>query len=253
MSLNIATLNVNGLRNKKKREHTFNWLNSKKYAVICIQETHCSLDDVALWKSEWKTAGGVDSAWNCGTKESRGVAILFGKNFCENVSITNDNPNGRVIRCDIKLDNALYHISNVYAPNNGLERKQFFESFHNLMGNFGDDSVDHYNIIVGDFNCALDKRLDRSPAHKSDDIGAKELKFLINQYDLSDAWREQYPSKKHFSFRRVNSSSRIDYIFCSKSLNSNIFNTRISHFPFSDHDLVSTKIKLDEIARGPGI
>ena len=29
--------------------------------------------------------------------------------------------------------------------------------------------------------------------------------------------------------------------------------TNIKHFPFSDHDLVSTKLKLDDIERGPGI
>ena len=217
MSINIVTLNVNGLRDKKKREHTFNWLNSKKYELICIQETHCSVEDVTLWKNKWKITGEVDSVWNCGTKESRGVAILFGQKFSEKVSFTNDNPNRRMIKCDIKLDNAIYHISNVYAPNNEHDRKQFFESFHSLLGKFNDDSAEHYNIIVEDFNCALDKKIDRSPVHKSDDTGAKELKFLINQYDLSDTWREQFPSKRQFSFKRVNSSSRIDYIFCSKS------------------------------------
>jgi hypothetical protein len=28
-----------------------------------------------------------------------------------------------------------------------------------------------------------------------------------------------------------------------------MFNTNIKHFPFSDHDLVSTKLKLDDIER----
>ena len=32
-----------------------------------------------------------------------------------------------------------------------------------------------------------------------------------------------------------------------------MFDTNIKHFPFSDHDLVSTKLKLDDIERGPGI
>jgi hypothetical protein len=32
-----------------------------------------------------------------------------------------------------------------------------------------------------------------------------------------------------------------------------VFDTNIKHFPFSDHDLVSTKLKLDDIERGPGI
>ena len=32
-----------------------------------------------------------------------------------------------------------------------------------------------------------------------------------------------------------------------------MFDTNIKHFPFSDYDLVSTKIKLDDIERGPEI
>ena len=38
------------------------------------------------------------------------------------------------------------------------------------------------------------------------------------------------------------------YGLCSK-----VFDTNIKHFPFSDHNLVSTKLKLDDIERGPGI
>jgi hypothetical protein len=34
---------------------------------------------------------------------------------------------------------------------------------------------------------------------------------------------------------------------------SKVFDTNIKHFPFSDHDLVSTKLKLDDIERGPSL
>ena len=32
-----------------------------------------------------------------------------------------------------------------------------------------------------------------------------------------------------------------------------VYNVGIEHCPFNDHDLVSFKLKLDEIQRGPGI
>jgi hypothetical protein len=59
--------------------------------------------------------------------------------------------------------------------------------------------------------------------------------------------------KKRYSFQMGKSKSRIDFILCSNGLCSKVFDTNIKHFPFSDHDLVSTKIKLDDIERGPGI
>jgi exonuclease III len=38
MTLSLATINVNGLRDKKKRDLVFNWLVAKTIAVICLQE-----------------------------------------------------------------------------------------------------------------------------------------------------------------------------------------------------------------------
>ncbi|CAC5398052.1 unnamed protein product [Mytilus coruscus] len=96
-----------------------------------------------------------------------------------------------------------------------------------------DDSVDHYNILVGDFNCTLDKT-NRNPSHSRDDIGTKELLFLLSQYDLTDIWRDRYPKDKRYTFQRGNSKSRIDYIFCDKSLLNKVYNVGISHCPFSD-------------------
>ncbi|CAC5387703.1 unnamed protein product [Mytilus coruscus] len=206
------------------------------------------------WKREWKINGGNKSVWNCGTSDSRGVSILQTKNCPGEVVFDNtSSQNGRIIKCCIKTESAIYHISNIYANNSGIERKRLFESFHNYFDNFTDDSVDHYNILVGDFNCTLDKTIDRNPSHSRDDIGTKELLFLLSQYDLTDIWRDRYRNDKRYTFQRGNSKLRIDYIFCDKSLSNKVYNVGISHCPFSAHDLVSFKLKLDEIQRGPGI
>ncbi|VDI28341.1 Hypothetical predicted protein, partial [Mytilus galloprovincialis] len=92
-----------------------------------------------------------------------------------------------------------------------------------------------------------------NPSHNRDDIGTKELLFLLSQYDLTDIWRDRYPKDKRYTFQRRNSKSSIDYIFCDKNLSNKVYNVGIAHCPFSDHDLVSFKLKLDEIQRGPGI
>ncbi|CAC5367126.1 E3.1.11.2 [Mytilus coruscus] len=181
MSIQIITLNVNGLRDKKKRNLVFNWLANKRYDLICLQETHCTVNDIMQWQNEWKINGGNKSVWNCGTSDSRGVSILQTKNCPGEVVFDNtSSQNGRIIKCSIKTESAIYHISNIYANNSGIERKRLFESFHNFFGNFTDDSVDHYNILVGDFNCTLDKTIDRNPSHSRDDIGTKKLLFYCH-------------------------------------------------------------------------
>ena len=147
----------------------------------------------------------------------------------------------------------MFHIFNIYAPNLCSDRKQFFDSFQNISYNHEDDSIYHYNIVLGDFNCILDEKIDRYPNRRTDNIGKIELQNLITRYDLYDAWRKLHPNKKRYSFQRGKSKSRIDFILCSNGLCSKVFDTNIKHFPFSDHDLVSTKLKLDDIERGQGI
>jgi exonuclease III len=72
MTLSLATINVNGLRDKKKRDLVFNWLIAKKIDVICLQETHSTKDDLIRWQNEWKNCGGGNSFFNCGTSDSKG-------------------------------------------------------------------------------------------------------------------------------------------------------------------------------------
>ena len=103
----------------------------------------------------------------------------------------------------------------IYAPNLCSDRKQFFDSFQNISYNHEDDSIYHYNIVLGDFNCILEKKIDRYPNRRTDDIGKIELQNIITRYDLYDAWRKLNPNKKRYSFQRGNSKSRIDFILCS--------------------------------------
>ena len=90
---------------------------------------------------------GGESVWILGTSDSRGVGFLLQKNFSENVTFINHDENGRCQMCDIKKDNAVYHIINVYTPNNGSDRKTFYENLRNLNKMYEDDSVEHYTVL----------------------------------------------------------------------------------------------------------
>ena len=80
----------------RKRELVFNWLVSKKYDCICLQETHCTGVDINRWKSEWKTQGDGASAWLCGSSESKGVAILLSKHFAFDINFNFSDKTGRL-------------------------------------------------------------------------------------------------------------------------------------------------------------
>ena len=106
---------------------------------------------------------------------------------------------------------------------------------------------------MGDFNCVLDKQLDKCPPSCTEDNGLNEFKLLMHRYDLFDIWRTNNPKTKRFSFQRGNTKSCIYYIICSNSLSSKLLDSKIKHFPFSDHDICTVKVKLEDVERGRGI
>jgi hypothetical protein len=85
-------------------------------------------------------------------------------------------------KCFILVSNTLLHKPFEHKIKS-IRGKQFFDSFQNISYNHEDDSIYHYNIVLGDFNCILDKKIDRYPNRRTDDIGKIELQNLITRYD----------------------------------------------------------------------
>lgn len=240
----IGSINVNGLRNYKKRQNIFHWLQKKRYDIILLQETHCSDNSTELeWKRDWEG----NSIWNNGTNLSKGVCILFRKKFEMQILSQETFENGRIIALKIKISHVNIQLINIYTPNNPSERKQFFLKLNDII----DENFEI--ILAGDFNCVLDYNIDRLPKGRCKDQGSDELNALMNTFSIEDIFRKRYPFKTSFSFSRCNSKSRIDFFLLSQFLNYDIKAIAIEHFPFSDHDINTLNIEFENIERGPGI
>ena len=70
--LNIATYNVRGLADSKKRREVFYYLHKKLYDIILLQETHRAKSMFKRWGSEW----GGRMYCSHGESIARGTAIL---------------------------------------------------------------------------------------------------------------------------------------------------------------------------------
>ena len=123
----FGSINVNGLRNDKKRQNVFNWLKSKKYDVILLQETHCeNSDEEHDWAKDWNGT----SLWCNGTRLSKGVAILINEKSPIKLLSHNKHHDGRIISVTIQVQDFKIQVVNVYAPNNPQERKTFIKNIH---------------------------------------------------------------------------------------------------------------------------
>ena len=243
-TLHVATLNVSGLRNDKKRKSVFTWLRSLGYDVIFLQETHCHLRrDEKRWSLEWDG----QSIWSKGTNKSRGVAVLFNRNNIYNFQNVAIDSCGRYISFDLYIGDSKYRMVNVYSPNCGNERTAFFNNIQSFL-------VDDYeNILAGDFNCVLNTIIDRQNCVEGTEIGQSNLKNLMNCFDLEDVWRRRYPDVKDFSWCRGNKSSRIDYWLLSRSLDNQVDHVCYKPTIFSDHRCVELKFRVSETKCGIGL
>ena len=76
-SFRIASLNVNGARDVKKRNLLYEVLKTKQIAIAFTQETHSSKDIEVEWQREW----GGQVVFSRLSSSSGGVAILFSSSF----------------------------------------------------------------------------------------------------------------------------------------------------------------------------
>jgi exonuclease III len=64
---------------------------------------------------------------------------------------------------------------------------------------YTDDSDKNYSLILGDFNCAIQKNLDRNPPQQLDDISVREFQSMLHRNDLFDVWRKLNPEAKRYT------------------------------------------------------
>ena len=76
--IKFLTLNVQGIGQLPKRTDILEYLKQKHYQIYCLQDTHFTPEtDEKLVRARW----GNDCYFSSFKSNSRGIAILFDKNF----------------------------------------------------------------------------------------------------------------------------------------------------------------------------
>ncbi len=245
----ICTYNVQGLRDENKRVKVFKQLQASNYAIIALQETHCTADVLDLWKSQWDGP----SVWTVGKSNREGVAFLFSKKHTVNIHDEYEEFPGRILRLTITFDDHPFQLLNLYGPNSTSRKTN--ESFYYRADQTL--SFDPPPIIFGDFNMVEDISMDRQggntkPYHS---YGSANLSELKENCEVTDIWRHIHPNKKEFTWMNYDGSikSRIDRIYvCNDLIN---FTSKALIIPslYSDHNILVVQLDFpDLIERGGG-
>ena len=173
------------------------WLNERKYDIIFLQETYCTVEVEDTWRTQWQ--GKLFSSH--GTNHSCGVMVLVRSNLDFNLKSVEVDTQGRYVVMEAVVQGSNFLLVNIYAPNKVQEQCLFFDNLNNIIENFVVDNEQKI-VIGGDFNIALDSHLDCSGGNPFKKDSVKCIQDLCLDYDLVDIWRIRNPETKRFTWRQ---------------------------------------------------
>jgi len=213
MLLTIASHNVRGFNPIYGRSKIYDLLelwNSMKTSIVCIQETHLTIDrdiilDGILTKEGWM-------AYKCCyLSASKGTMILIRRHLLDSrvveVSQTFATPeNGRIMAIHCTWGGHQLVIANLYLPNKAGEQIEFMKEYIPKLRSFA-GSVPI--IYAADWNFVIDPPLDRFHRRVVDGIRklvpASERSTRAGSFWLragkgtSDIWRYHRGVKRHMT------------------------------------------------------
>ena len=195
MLITIATFNANGLRNDIKRKCIFKYLLDCNFHITLLQEAHLNSSIEHIWRNEWPGY----SASSHGSSSSKGVAVLLNPAFKGRFINRGINESGRFLFSEIKIENSIFSVANVYGPNQ--DDLCFFQEFFQKLSAFSAKDL----IIVVDFNLILNNTLDKigGPKHKNAQARNSMISHM-NILKLKDVFRLKYPLAKSFTRIQIN-------------------------------------------------
>ena len=150
MALNLATLNVRGLRDPSNCTHLLGELKTLGVDVAAVREANFTCGaDYRVLESDFN----VFSAYS--SRASAGVSLLFGRSLEADVDVVFAGDGGQQVVADVAVKSLKFCLVAVYAPNSAAERVSFFCR----LAPFLDDTK--RLVLMGDWNAILDPKIEK--------------------------------------------------------------------------------------------
>ena len=193
MAENLTIFSQNcrgGLSVASKRRDLFQYVRSKQYNIICLQDTHVNKTLVSFIKAEW----GYEAYFSSYTTNSRGVMFLINTNFEQKVKRIKTDENGNFMILVMVIEDKEVTLVNIYGPNN--DNPQFYEQMKQQIEEFKNDHV----IKCGDWNMIMDVEIDSFNYVNINNPRARQSVLqLLDQENFIDPWRLMHENKKQYT------------------------------------------------------
>ena len=209
-----------------------------------MQDTHFTTEEEINIRDQWGNNNCIFS--NC-RSNARGVAVFFEKELDFKIHRKIIDTDGNYIILDLTVNNEKITLTNLYGPNN--DNPQFFQTILDYIDEIGNSEV----IICGDYNCVINPELDYYNYKNINNTKARDKVLeIINKKYLVDPFREKYPNKKRFTWKKRNpcKQARLDFFLISESLFHYVKDTFIYPSYRSDHAIILLELNMTKIKHG---
>ena len=199
MTLNLASLNVRGLRDSSKCARLLAELRHPCVDVAAVQETHFTCGaDCRVLESDFN----VFSAYSSCT--SAGVYLLVGRSLDADVDVVFADDGGRLVVVDVAMKSFKFRRVAVYASNIAAESVSFFRG----LAPFLDDTK--RLVLMGDWNAILDPKIDKVGQGASR-LGRCEssLASFMTRHDLVERFRLDHPGREMWTWLDSSPSAKV--------------------------------------------
>ena len=187
-----------------------------------------------------------------GSPNSCGLAVLIRNGFNCTIQNTIIDPSGRFIALKVDIEDKLYVLINIYAPNKDKVTCKFFKNLHNTLQTENLDCEEG-----GDFNCPLNPKLNKQDGIMVPrKIVIDNIECLQSELDLVDIWRIKNPQTKSYTWSQKSPQifCRLDYWLVSNNLQDFVNSTEITPAIKTDHAAIEiTLTDSYQNAEGPGL
>ena len=228
LSYNIATININTITSEIKLNALRTFIRTHDLDIIFLQE----VENEELTIPGYNVVCNVDYA-------RRGTAIAVKQHI--KFSHVEKSLDGRLIA--LRIHNTT--LCSCYAHSGTNHRADREHLFNQTLAYYLRHNTPH-TILAGDFNSVI-RQCDASGNNHS-----PALQRAVQQLQLVDAWeklRGNTPGPTHITH---NSTSRLDRIYTSTSLRSQLRSTDTHVCCFSDHKAVTLRLCLPNLGKEPG-
>ena len=231
----MLSLNVRGMRTKKKRECLFNWLSNQKAEILFLQETYSTQSIEAQWRRDFEG----DFFFAHGSNHSKGVLVILKPGLDIQTKSVECDSMGRYVIIEAVIQDTLFLLVNLYAPTRPHEQSKFFKLIAEKLQEF-EKQESHQIVVGGDVNIYFDKKWDCDGSSAVVKSSVKDFNSILEENDLVDIWRLRNPDTKRFTWRQRNPliQRRLDYWFISDDLQDDIEYVDIKTAVRSDHSAI---------------